>query len=294
MSEFLQLSMSGLAVGGVYALVAISFVLIYKATGLFNFAIGNFVAMGAFICWSAAVTFNLPMPVSILIGLLGGAIIGFLSDRFAFRPLIGQPILSTMIMTLALSSFLAGITVLLWGGLARSYPNYMPSGVIRLGDVTIGQDLTICFIVAMILLGIFAIFFQRTKAGLAMRATAENHQVAQAAGIRVKNIFTLIWVISGLVCAIGGILIGTISQIDLMLSDYALKVIPAVIIGGLESIPGAVVGGLAIGLLEKWASGYLNPLVGGGIQTVFAYIIMIIVLVIRPYGVFGLERIERI
>ena len=152
----------------------------------------------------------------------------------------------------------------------------------------------VAFIIAMAMVGIFALFFQRARLGLAMRATAEDHQVAQAAGIRVKNVFTMVWAIAGVVCAIGGFLLGNICQVDLLLAEYGLKVIPAVILGGLESVGGAVIGGLMIGVLEKLAAGYINPIVGGGIQTVFPYAIMILVLCVRPYGLFGLERIERI
>jgi len=294
MSTFLQLLLSGLAVGGLYALVALGFTLIYKATRVFNFAVGNFVTIGAFICWSSAVQFHLPIGVSIAMGLAGGALVGWLCDRFALRPLIGQPILAVIVMTLGLSVLLGGISVLVWGGRPRLSPTFMPSGIISLGDVVIAKSLFISFLSAMVIVGILVFFFQRAKAGLAMRATAEDHEVAQAAGIRVKNVFTLIWVISGLCCAAGGILLGTVWRVDLMLSDFGLKVIPAVILGGLESIPGAVIGGLIIGVLEKLAAGYINPLVGGGIQTVFAYIIMLLVLVVKPYGLFGLERIERI
>lgn len=294
MNEFLQLIFGGIAAGSIYALIAIGFTLIFKATRIFNFAAGNFVTIAAFICWTAAVEWHLPMLISVILGMIGGALVGFLSYFLAIRPMIGQPVLSTIAMTLGLSILLGGVTVLVWGGVSRVYPPFMPNDTIRLGAIVIAEDVIITFLMAMLMLGVFFYLFQKTNVGLAMRVAAEEHQVAQAAGVRVKRVFAVIWTISGLVCAVGGILLGNITQVDLSLQEYGFKVIPAVILGGLESIPGAVVGGLAIGILEKLATGYINPFVGGGIQTVFAYVIMIIVMIFRPYGLFGLKTIERI
>lgn len=294
MSEFLQLLLSGLAVGGIYAMVALGFTLIYKATSIFNFAVGNFVTISAFTTWTAATQFHLPIGVSIVIGLAAGALVGWLFDRLALRRMIGQPQIALIAMTLGLMVFLTGISVLIWGGRPRSFSPFMPAGIISLGDIIIAKSLLISFVSAMVIVGILIFFFHRARAGLAMRATAEDQQVAQAAGIRVKSVFTQIWVIAGLCCGVGGVLLGTVWRVDLALSEFGLKVIPAVMIGGIESIPGAVIGGLMIGILEKLAAGYINPIVGGGIQTVFAYVIMLLFLVAKPYGLFGLKRIERI
>jgi branched-chain amino acid transport system permease protein len=294
MEKFAGLIANGLAVGGVYACVALGFTLIYKATRVFNFAVGNFVCIGAFLIWTCVVQFHLPMPVGILMGLLGGALLGFLCDRLFVRPMIGQDILSIIIMTLVLSFFLNGLAMLIWGSVPAAYPEYLPRGSVSLAGAAVGTDIVFSFIAALVLASLIAFYFEKAKGSLAMRATAEDHQVAQAAGIRVKNISTLVWSVAGALCTISGLFLGTIRGVDMYLPEFGLKVVPAVLIGGLESIPGAVAGGLIIGVLEKLASGYINPIVGGGIETCFAYIIMIIFLIFRPHGLFGLREIERL
>jgi len=294
MDKFMGLLSNGLAVGGVYACVALGFTLIFKATRVFNFAVGNFVCIGAFLVWTCAVQFHLSMVVSILLGLVGGGALGFLCDRLFVRPMIGQDILSIIIMTLVLSFFLNGLAMLIWGSVPGVYPDYLPRGSLGIGGAAVGTDIIFCFVAALVIAGLIALYFERAKGSLAMRATAEDHQVAQAAGIRVKNISTLVWTVAGAVCAIGGLLLGTIRGIDMYLPEFGLKVVPAVLIGGLESISGAVAGGLIIGVLEKLASGYINPIVGGGIETCFAYIVMIIFIILKPHGLFGLKKIERL
>lgn len=294
MDKFIGLLANGLAVGGVYACVALGFTLIYKATRVFNFAVGNFVCIGAFLIWTCVVQFHLPIAVGIFIGLLGGGLLGFLCDRLFVRPMIGQDILPIIIMTLVLSFFLNGFAMFIWGSFPAAYPDYLPRGSLGVRGAAVGTDIIICFVAALVIAGAIAFYFEKAKGSLTMRATAEDHQVAQAAGIRVKNISTLVWSVSGAVCTISGLLLGTIRGVDMYLPEFGLKVVPAVLIGGLESIPGAVAGGLIIGVLEKLASGYINPIVGGGIETCFAYIVMIIFLVFRPHGLFGLKEIERL
>ena len=294
MEKFLGLVANGLAVGGVYACVALGFTLIYKATRVFNFAVGNFVCIGAFLVWTCAVQFHLPMWVSILGGVAGGVLLGFLCDRLVIRPMIGQNVLAIIIVTLVLSIFLNGVSILIWGSVPAAYPDYLPRGSWGIGGAAVGTDIVLCFVAALAVGGAIALYFERAKGSLAIRATAEDHQVAQAAGIRVKNISTLVWIIGGAVCAIGGLFLGTIRGVDMYLPEFGLKVVPAVLIGGLESIPGAIAGGLIIGVLEKLASGYINPIVGGGIETCFAYIVMIIFIIFKPHGLFGLKKIERL
>jgi branched-chain amino acid transport system permease protein len=294
MIRFIELFVSGITVGGVYALVALGFTLVFRATKIFNFAVGNFVAISGLACWTFVEQLHMPMAVGVLAGILAGALLGFLVDRVCLRPMIGQPVLSTTVMTLALTFVLSGLAVLVWGGVPKSYPTYMPTAAVEIVGSSIALDVLLCFAVAMAVTGIIALYFERAKGGLFIRATGEDHQVARSCGIRVKNVFTSAWVIGGVACAFGGILLGTIRGLDLSLPEFGLKVIPAVLIGGLESIPGAVLGGFIIGVLERLAGGYINPVVGGGFETAFAYIVMIVFLYIKPYGLFGLERIERV
>jgi branched-chain amino acid transport system permease protein len=294
MSTLVHWVANGLAVGGVYAVGALGFTLIFKATKVFNFAVGEFVCIGAFIVWSLVVQFHLPLGVSILIGIGGAGLLGLLCERLFVRPMIGQPILSIIIMTLALSFFLNGAAILVWGSVPASYPTYLPGGSLEMAGAAIGMDILLCFGATLVIGCAVALYFEKAKGSIPMRAAAEDHQVAQAAGIRVSKISTLVWTVSGAVCGMGGLFLGSIRGVDMYLPEFGLKVVPAVLIGGLESIPGAIAGGLIIGVLEKIGSGYMNPIVGGGIETAIAYMVMIIFLIFRPYGLFGLRKIERL
>jgi branched-chain amino acid transport system permease protein len=162
-----------------------------------------------------------------------------------------------------------------------------------MAGAAVGIDILFCFGATLVIGCAITLYFEKAKGSIPMRA-AEDHQVAQAAGIRVSKISTLVWTVSGVVCGVGGLFLGTIRGVDMYLPEFGLKVVPAVLIGGLESIPGAIAGGLIVGVLEKIGSGYMNPIVGGGIETAIAYIVMIIFLIFRPYGLFGLRKIERL
>jgi len=294
MDFFLQLVVSGLMVGSIYALVALGFVLIFKSTGIFNFAQGEVLMIGAYICWALLVQFGAPLWLSLL-GTFGSAVcLGLIVERFALRPMIGQPLLAAMMVTLALSAILNGLVTVIWGSRQEVLPELFPSGLLQLGSVTISQQLMIAFFIVVALFIGFVIFFQRTKIGLGMKATAEDHQVSRSLGIKVSSIFAAAWVISCVVAMIGGVLLGSINGVNMSLSFLGMKAFPVVILGGLDSIPGAVIAGLIVGVLEKLASGYIDPLVGGGFAEVFPFIILLVVLMVRPYGIFGMKRIERI
>ena len=294
MSTFVQLMLTGLMVGGIYGLVALGFVLIYKGTRIFNFAQGELLMLGAFFFWAMLVQVHIPIWASILLTFIFAIAVGFLLERVVLRPMLGQPILSIIMMTLALAFFLRGVITLVWGAAWKVYPAFIPMGGIALADFTLSQQHLVSFIIALLAFGAFALFFQKSTYGLAMRATAEDHQVSRSLGVKVTVIFGLTWAIASLISAIGGILLGSINGINLTLGQIGLKAIPAALIGGLESIPGAIVGGIIIGVLESLAAGYIDPLVGGGIKEIFPYIILVIALLFRPYGIFGLKRIERV
>jgi len=229
------------------------------------------------------------------LGICIAMVFGFVLERIALRPLIGQPILATIMMTLALAIFLRGFTQTMWGSVWRSYPKIFPSSVIKAGDIVISLQFVYCFAVAMLFVGILLFFFRYMKQGLAMRAVAESHSTSQVCGINVSLIFALSWGISASVSVIGGFLLGSIMGLNPpILASMGLKVFPVVLFGGLESIGGAIIGGFVMGILENLAVGYIDPLVGGGMTDVFVYIVMLFVLILRPYGLFGLTRIERI
>ncbi len=294
MDIFLQLIMSGILTGGIYALIALGFVVIYKATGVFNFAQGELVMVSAYICWALIVQFGVPLWISFLLTFAIAAGIGLTVERFALRPMIGQPLLAAMMITLALIAVLDGLVTVIWGSRQEVLPDFFPRQPLHLGSVMISQQLLMGFGIAVALFVAFVLFFQRTKIGLGMRATAEDHQVSMSLGIKVSSSFAMSWVIACIVAAVGGILLGSVNGVNMNLAFLGLKAFPVVILGGLDSIPGAIVAGLIVGVLEKLATGYIDPLVGGGFAEIFPFIILLFVLMVRPYGLFGTKKIERI
>lgn len=294
MITFLQLILTGVMVGSIYSLVALGFVLIYKSSGIINVAQGQMLMVGAYVAWSLMVGLHLPVPVALLLTIVIAMLIGVLIERLALRPLIGQPILAIVMMTIALAAFLDGMTSLIWGANWQTFPDFIPRTPILIGELSLSPQHIFSFVLAMGLLAIFSVFFRFTRIGLAMRATAEDHQIAQSLGVSVERVFTLAWVIAAVVSALGGILLGSINGINLSLSFLGLKVLPVVLLGGLESIPGAIIAGPIIGVLENIASFYVDPLVGGGVREVAPFVVLVLVLMIKPYGLFGLRRIERV
>lgn len=294
MTTLVQLILSGLMVGSIYSLVALGFVLIYKSSGIVNVAQGQLLLIGAYIAWTFLVGLNLPVPLALLLTLAVAVVLGALVERLLLRPLIGQPVLAVVMMTIALAAFLDGAATLFWGASARDFPEFIPRAPIRLGEIILSPQHLFSFALAMGLVGIFTLFFQRTPLGLAMRATAEDHQVAQSLGVNVKRVFAMAWIIAAIVSALGGVLLGSINGINLSLSFLGLKVLPVVLLGGLESIPGAILAGPIVGILENLAATYLDPIVGGGVKEVAPFVVLVLVLLFKPYGLFGLHRIERV
>lgn len=290
MEAVLQYIANGFMVGGVYALIALGIVLIYKSTGVFNFAIGQQMMFGAFFLWTFMEQFGLPIWISLLLALVGAAVIGLLIERFTLRPLIGQPLLSAVLVTLALCYFLNGVAMAIWGAYVKRLPEFLPGAPVSVGGVVLSHELLWAFFIAMALFVILVLFYQRTRVGLAMRATAESHQIAQARGVNVRSVFGLSWALCGLIAAVGGMLLAYRLGISQFLSLIGLKAFPAVLFGGLDSIPGAIIGGLTVGVLENLAGGLIAPWMMG----ITPYIILLLVLIFKPEGLFGLKRIERI
>ena len=289
---FLQFLANGVLVGGVYALLALGIVFIYRATQIFNFAVGDMVLFGAFICWSFLVWLHWPIWISVIMALVISMGLGLMIERFLMRPMIGQPLLAAVMATLGLSLFLRGVMSFIWSPSTLSYPTKLfPGKPINLGGIVFSDELLWAFGMAMVVFVFLAVFFYRSKVGLGMRTTAEDHEMAQATGINVKRIFAITWLTAGLVAALGGMLLG--ARVGLCVGStplIAFKAFPAVIFGGLESIAGAIIGGLIVGILENLAGGLIDP----KIAEITPYIILLIMLMIRPEGLFGLKRIERI
>ena len=296
MTFFLQLVITGFALGMVYALIAIGFVIILKCSEAFNIAQGHFVMMGGYLGYTFLVTFGLPIWASLLLAIGTAIIMGLVIERLTLRPLVGQPVLAVVMMTIALSTIFEGLATLIWGGEYKAYHGVLPTVTLRLGELSIPSETTIGMIVSIVAVAILMLLFRYTKIGLAMRATAEDEQVVQSAGIRVTTVYALSWVIACVVGVIGGILLGGVSGVMIEMASVGLKAFAVVLLGGVNSIGGAIVAGIILGVLENVAAGYLDPLLpaGGGLANVFPFIVIIIVLIFRPYGLFGLAEIERI
>jgi branched-chain amino acid transport system permease protein len=294
MEFFLQLTLNGLVVGGIYALVALGFVIIYKSSGVLNFAQGEFLMLGAYVSLTIMSTAKVPFAAAFVLTLLFSAVLGLLMERLVLRPLLGQPIISVIMVTLGLSSVLKAVVQGFWGTDTRPFPSVFPTDPIMLGPLPVSRGYLWSLGCVAVLLVLLNLFFRRTRLGLAMRATASSQQVALSMGISVRRIFALSWVIAAAVSAAGGMLLGAMrGGADGSLAFYGLKVIPVVILGGLDSITGAIAGGLVIGVLENLSGGYLDALAGGGVKDVAPFVALVLILMVKPNGLFGGAQARR-
>ena len=294
MEIFLQIIITGIATGGVYGLIALGFVLIFKATGILNLATGAFMTLGAYICLTVLSQLGAPFWLAFLCTLVFAIMLGIVLERIILRPLIGEPIISVVMVTIGLSSILQGLTHLIWSPDFRSFPEIFPPEPLDLGIAIVPSGLLWGFIFAAVGTVIFILIFKLTRTGVAMRATASDQQAALSMGISVRWVFALSWSYGAVAAVIGGIVIGNISGISIYLGDIGLKVLAVIILGGLDSIGGAILGGLIIGVLENLAGLYLDPIFGGGVKDVAPFFILVLIIMIRPYGLFGKKIIERV
>jgi branched-chain amino acid transport system permease protein len=294
MDILLQVIVSGLATGGIYGLIALGFVLIYKATSVLNLAMGEFMTLGAFLCFTALAQVNAPFYLALFLTLFLAFLLGFVIERLMLRPLIGEPIISVIMVTIGLGLVLKGIMYMIWTPAYRSFPRIFPPQPLSLGFAVVPSGLLWGFIFAIIGMVIFLLIFKFSRTGVAMRATANDQQAALSMGISVKGVFALSWSFGAMASVIGGIVIGNMSGINVYMGDAALKVLAVIILGGLDSIGGAILGGFVVGILENLTGLYIDPLIGGGAKEVAPYFLLVIILMIRPYGLFGKEIIERV
>lgn len=292
MEFFFQLLIQGLSIGCLYAISALGFVMIYKSSSVLNFAHGEILAIGAYIFLVISVWLHLPVYVAFLLTFLGSFALGFLIERLFLRPMIGEGLIEVIMLTVGLSAMLKGLLLFIFSGNTYVYPEFLPADLsIRLGQITIAPVYTATFIITTIFLVIFGLFFKYSSLGIYMRSVADSQTAALSLGVNVRMVFALSWAIACLVCAISGLILGIINGINVHdLSRMGLKVFPVVILGGLDSIGGAIIGGLIIGLIETFVSGYFST----SLMDVIAYVILVLILMIRPYGIMGLVEIERV
>jgi len=298
MTFFFEVLIGGLLAGVMYSLVALGFVLIYKASGVFNFAQGAMVFFAALTFVGLEEKFGLPFWGAFALALAAMVVLGILIERVVLRPLVNQPQITLFMATIGLSFFIEGLAQLIWGTNVRRLDigirDEPIAAVLERFDMAISSfDLTAA-LVAGVLVAVLAVFFQVTRVGRALRAVADDHQAALAVGIPLKQIWAIVWSVAGFVALVAGLMWGARNGVQYALTFVALKALPVLILGGFESVLGAIVGGLIIGALEKLAEVYLGPHIGGGIEGWFAYVMALLFLLVRPEGLFGEKRIDRV
>ena len=291
---FVLLMSNGILIGLMYSLIALGFVLVYKATDAINFAQGEFVMIAGFVVVAFLFTYHMPLWVSIVAGLVAMVGFGFGLERVVLRKLIGRPIIAVVMATIGLAAVLRGLGPLTWGADTKNLALPISDEPFILGPLFVPPIQILGAAVSLAFLAIFGWFFLKSRKGIAMRAVADSQQVAMAMGINVERYFALAWAMTGVVSALGGVVWGSLLGVDVHLALVGFKVFPVVILGGLDSIPGAILGGLIVGIVENVAAGYIDPYVGGGTKDFAPYVLMIAALMVRPYGIFGKRIIERV
>lgn len=292
MDFFLQLLVNGISLGLLYALSALGFVMIFKSSSVLNFAHGELLAIGAFIFLVLSAWAQLPIVLAFALTLLGSFLLGFIIERFFLRPLIGEALIQVIMLTVGLAFMFKGLLLFIFGGDIHSYPDFLPESMtLQWGTIQIPSVYVATFIIGIIFLVLFGFFFKYSSQGIYMRSVADNQPAALSLGVHVRRVFALSWAIAALVAAISGIILGTINGVNVHnLSGIGLKVFPVVILGGLDSIGGAILGGLIIGLLETFTGGYIST----SLREIIPYIVLVFILMVKPYGLFGLVEIERV
>ncbi len=291
---YVELFLNGLLVGALYSLIALGFVLIYKASGALNFAQGEFVMFAGYIVAACVQLYGFPLWVAVLVGIVGMVALGFLVEKLVLQFMIGRPVVAIIMATIGLAAFLQGLAPALWGIETKLIPLPISDEPLFVFDILLNRIELVAAVFALVIFGAVGWLFTKSRMGIALRAIADDQQVSMAMGIDVKRYFGISWAIAGVVALGGAIIWGNAIGVDVQLALLGLKVFPVVILGGLDSILGALVGGLIIGSVEALAAGVIDPYVGGGTKDLTPYVLMIFVLMVRPSGLFGKEDIERV
>jgi branched-chain amino acid transport system permease protein len=287
---FGQVLFSGLALGSIYGLVALGFAVVFKATEVFNFAQGMFVVCGAYFAVTAISLLQLPFPLAVLFIIVAAALTGVFIHILLIQPLSGRPMLSVIMLTIALSIAMRAFIEIVFGPQGRTLNAPMPSGIILLGELRISQLHLTAALVSWLCMGLFGAFFRFSSMGLLMRATADSHEAAVVSGINVNTMNRLAWAIGCTLAAIGGLFLGQLQIVSTELETIGLLALPAVVIGGMQSIPGAIIGGLLVGLIEQFAASYISP----KSSDIVIYVLLLLILMVRPWGLFGQRELGRV
>jgi len=294
MASLISHIISGALVGLLYALIAMGFVIIYRSAKVFNLAQGEVVVVGAFLLWTFAQPLGLPMWLSLVLAFLASLILGLLIERIILRPLVGEELFALVMVTIGLMVFLRGLSLVLWGAEVHFIPPIFSMKGVKIGPIMLDRGLLIGAGMTVLVALFFSWFFNKTRLGLEMTAVAEDHQIALSLGLKVKRSIAVAWAISGVLCTLAALIFLSGKGMTFLVADIGLAALPVALLAGLESIGGLILAGLLIGISIGLAEHFLDPLFQGGVAAVFPFIIMIIVLLIRPSGLFGWRTIERI
>lgn len=287
---FAQVLFSGLALGSIYGLVALGFAVIFKATDVFNFAQGMFVVCGAYLAVVATTMLGLPFPLAVLFILGAAALLGVLIHATLIQPLSGRPMLSVIMLTIALSIAIRAVIEIVFTAQGHTLNTPMPTGVIVFEGLRMSKLHLLAAATSWACLLLFGAFFRYTSVGLLMRATADGHEAAVVSGVNVNLMNRLAWAIGVVLAAIGGLFLGQLQIVSTELETIGLLALPAVVIGGMQSIPGAIIGGLLVGLIEQFASSYISP----KSSDIVIYALLLLILMVRPWGLFGQRELGRV
>ncbi|WP_028878924.1 branched-chain amino acid ABC transporter permease [Terasakiella pusilla] len=287
---FSEIGLAGLGSGGLYALTGLALVLIYKATRVVNMAIGEILMLGAYVFMGFSAGLALPIWASIILAILVTGLVGGVVERAIIRPMLGESAISIFMITIGLGSVLIGVVEIIWGANPQRLIEFMPKDPIFILDAYLSPKVGYAFLIAAIVVGLFLIIFRTWRGGVALRATAGDQAAAYSMGINVPKVFSSVWVLTSMIAAGAGILVGSIGGISPDMGVYGLSVLVVVIVGGLDSLLGALIAGILVGLIETYAGAYL----GGEFKMLATFMLLVVVLVIRPYGLFGTHEIERL
>jgi len=294
MIELVQTTIGGALTGLVYGLVALSFIVVYRAARIVNLAQGELIVLGGFLVWTLTTMLHLPLWLGVPLALIASGLCGLMLERGLFRPLVGQPSLTIVMATIALLILLRGLEQAIWGAETRPYPELLPRGAWHIGPFLLNRTLLIGAGFTLVLTEGLNWWFLRTRAGLCLAAVAEDHFTALSMGISVKRATTIAWVLGSVLACLASTVLLSGRLLSVAAADIGFVALPVALLGGLESVRGAPLAGLLVGIGEALASAYLDPLTNGAASRLFPFALMILVLLIRPQGLFGWRRIERI
>jgi branched-chain amino acid transport system permease protein len=290
MMQVLEYSIIGIASGGLYVLAALGFVIIYKSSNVFNFAMGEMMMFGAYLFFAMTVQLHFGWPIAILAALAGSVVLAVAMDRVLLQPLLGQPAIILVMVTLGVGSMIKGVAGMIWGPDIVQMPEFLPRKPIFIGDILVPGKLAWGFLVVSIMAAAFMAYYRFSRAGIAIRATSSDQITAEGMGINVRRIFSLTWAIGGILAGASGIVVGSLNGITPSLGAVALNVLAVVMLAGISSVGGVIIAGIFIGWVETMVGAYL----GAAWQNFMPYLVVLLVMTVKPNGLFGEQQIERI